>query len=218
MAENLAALDPPAPDGDVVHPLVGPDPRPGRHRGAAPASLAPNGCVVKVAGHRRAAVRGHAHASSTARSSRWRRSSPGRIKPGDVVVIRYEGPKGGPGHARDARGHRRDEGRRARRRRRARHRRPLLRRHARLLRRATSRPRRSTAARSRSCADGDRIVIDAEAHTIDLARRRRRARRGASELEAARAALHQRLPRQVRPARAGRRDAARSPTSESSTG
>ena len=32
MAENLAELDPPAPDGDVVHPLVGADPRAGRHR------------------------------------------------------------------------------------------------------------------------------------------------------------------------------------------
>ena len=32
MAENLAALDPPAPDGDVVHPLTRADPRPGRAR------------------------------------------------------------------------------------------------------------------------------------------------------------------------------------------
>ena len=32
MAENLAELDPPAPDGEVVHPLDGTDPRAGRHR------------------------------------------------------------------------------------------------------------------------------------------------------------------------------------------
>ena len=44
----------------------------------------------------------------------------GEIEPGTVIVIRYEGPKGGPGHARDAGDHRRAEGRRPRRRLRAR--------------------------------------------------------------------------------------------------
>ena len=34
VAENLAALDPPAPDGEVVHPIDRPHPRPGRDRGA----------------------------------------------------------------------------------------------------------------------------------------------------------------------------------------
>ena len=58
MAENLAELDPPAPDGEVVHPLVGPDPRAGRHRGPA-RSLAPNGGVVKVAGIDEPTLRRH---------------------------------------------------------------------------------------------------------------------------------------------------------------
>ncbi len=35
----------------------------------------------------------------------------GEIEPGTVIVIRYEGPKGGPGHARDARHHGGHQGR-----------------------------------------------------------------------------------------------------------
>ena len=46
---------------------------------------------------RPAALRRHRLACSTARTARWRRSSPARIEPGTVLVIRYEGPKGGPG-------------------------------------------------------------------------------------------------------------------------
>jgi dihydroxy-acid dehydratase len=59
-------------------------------------SLAPEGCVVKVAGHARLRHRGPARvfdreeAAFTAVQER-------RIKPGDVLVIRYEGPSGGPG-------------------------------------------------------------------------------------------------------------------------
>ena len=95
VAENLAALDPPAPDGDVVHPLSAPIHAQG---GLAilTGSLAPKGSVVKVAGLDQLRFDG-TRASSTARSSRWRRSSPGNINAGDIVVIRYEGPKGGPG-------------------------------------------------------------------------------------------------------------------------
>ena len=75
----------------------------------------------------------------------------GTIEPGTVVVIRYEGPKGGPGHAGDAGGDRGHEGRRPGRRLRAGHRRPVLRRDPRLLhrprgprggRRRPDRPRR----------------------------------------------------------------------------
>ena len=51
----------------------------------------------------------------------------GDLKAGDVVVIRYEGPRGGPGHARDARGDRRDQGRRPGQGRAAADRRPVLR-------------------------------------------------------------------------------------------
>ena len=49
-------------------------------------------------------------------------------------------------------------------------------------------------------------MIDADAHTIDLLVDDAELERRRKELEAARAALHERLPRQVRPARPGRRD------------
>jgi dihydroxy-acid dehydratase len=59
-------------------------------------SLAPEGCVVKLAGHERRLQRGPARVfdSETACYEAVRAQ---RIKPGDVVVIRYEGPVGGPG-------------------------------------------------------------------------------------------------------------------------
>ena len=59
-------------------------------------SLAPDGCVVKLAGHERRQHRGPARVfdSETACYDAVRRQ---QIKPGDVVVIRYEGPVGGPG-------------------------------------------------------------------------------------------------------------------------
>jgi dihydroxy-acid dehydratase len=59
-------------------------------------SLAPDGCVVKLAGHERREHRGPARVfdSETACYDAVRGQ---RIKPGDVVVIRYEGPVGGPG-------------------------------------------------------------------------------------------------------------------------
>ena len=59
-------------------------------------SLAPDGCVVKLAGHERRLHRGPARVfdSETACYDAVRDR---RIEPGDVVVIRYEGPVGGPG-------------------------------------------------------------------------------------------------------------------------
>ena len=83
----------------------------------------------------------------------------GSIEPGTVLVIRYEGPKGGPGHARDAGDHRRAEGRRPRRRLRADHRRPLQRRHVGVLhrpRRAGGRRRRPDRVRARRRPDPHR--------------------------------------------------------------
>src|SRR5439155_4118367 len=59
-------------------------------------SLAPDGCVIKLAGHERRHHRGPARVfdSETACYDAVRAQ---KIKPGDVVVIRYEGPVGGPG-------------------------------------------------------------------------------------------------------------------------
>jgi dihydroxy-acid dehydratase len=59
-------------------------------------NLAPEGCVVKVAGHERLSHRGPARVFECEEDS-FAAVRAGRIKPGDVVVIRYEGPKGGPG-------------------------------------------------------------------------------------------------------------------------
>jgi dihydroxy-acid dehydratase len=95
VAENLAALDPPAPDGDVVHPLTDPIHTQG---GIAVlhGSLAPNGSVVKVAGIDELRFEGTARVFDGEQLA-MEAILAGRIKPGDVVVIRYEGPKGGPG-------------------------------------------------------------------------------------------------------------------------
>jgi dihydroxy-acid dehydratase len=95
MAENLAALDPPAPDGDVVHPLSAPIHAIG---GIAvlTGSLAPLGAVVKVAGIDVTHFEGVARVFD-GEDGAMDAILGGRISPGDVVVIRYEGPKGGPG-------------------------------------------------------------------------------------------------------------------------
>jgi dihydroxy-acid dehydratase len=59
-------------------------------------NLAPEGCVVKVAGHERVIHKGPARVFDCEEDS-FRAVQKGHIKPNDVVVIRYEGPKGGPG-------------------------------------------------------------------------------------------------------------------------
>jgi dihydroxy-acid dehydratase len=59
-------------------------------------NLAPDGCVVKVAGHDYGTFRGTARVFESEEAS-FEAVQAGRIKAGDVVVIRQEGPKGGPG-------------------------------------------------------------------------------------------------------------------------
>ncbi len=59
-------------------------------------NLASEGCVVKVAGHTRLTHRGPARVFDCEEAA-FAAVQHGRITPGDVVVIRYEGPKGGPG-------------------------------------------------------------------------------------------------------------------------
>ncbi len=95
IAENLAALDPPAPDGEVVHRLSAPIHTQG---GLAilTGSLAPKGSVVKVAGLDQLRFEGIARVfdgEEFAMEAVLAR----KINAGDIVVIRYEGPKGGPG-------------------------------------------------------------------------------------------------------------------------
>jgi dihydroxy-acid dehydratase len=95
LAENIAALEPPAPDGDVVHPLRDPIHAQG---GIAVlhGSLAPKGSVVKVAGLDSDRFEGVARVFD-GEDAAMDAILAGNIKAGDVVVIRYEGPKGGPG-------------------------------------------------------------------------------------------------------------------------
>lgn len=95
VAENLADIDPPTPDGDVVHPLSDPIHEIG---GLAilQGSLAPRGSVVKVAGIDFDHFEGPARVFDGEQAA-MDAVLAGRIEAGDVVVIRYEGPKGGPG-------------------------------------------------------------------------------------------------------------------------
>ncbi len=59
-------------------------------------NLAPEGCVIKVAGHNTQDFRGPARVFDDEEAA-FAAISDGKIKAGDVVVIRYEGPRGGPG-------------------------------------------------------------------------------------------------------------------------
>ncbi len=59
-------------------------------------NLAPEGCVVKVAGHERMIHRGPGRVFDREEDA-FQAVQTGQIQPGDVIVIRYEGPKGGPG-------------------------------------------------------------------------------------------------------------------------
>jgi dihydroxy-acid dehydratase len=59
-------------------------------------NLAPEGCVVKVAGHERLIHKGPARVFDREEDA-FKAVQAGQIKDNDVVVIRYEGPKGGPG-------------------------------------------------------------------------------------------------------------------------
>ncbi len=95
VAENLAALAPPAPDGKVVHPMSEPIHAQG---GIAilTGSLAPKGAVVKVAGLDELTFDGTARVFD-GEDKAMEAITAGSIEPGTVVVVRYEGPKGGPG-------------------------------------------------------------------------------------------------------------------------
>ena len=95
MAENLAEFNAPAPDGDVVHPLSNPINAQG---GIAvlSGSLAPKGSVVKVAGIDKLQFTGAARVFD-GEDAAMTAIMANEIQPNTVVVIRYEGPKAGPG-------------------------------------------------------------------------------------------------------------------------
>jgi dihydroxy-acid dehydratase len=95
MAENLAALDPKPLDGEILRQLD----RPIHATGGLTilkGSLAPDGAVVKSAGFDDSTFTGTARVFDGERKA-LDALGEGAIQAGDVVVIRYEGPKGGPG-------------------------------------------------------------------------------------------------------------------------
>ncbi len=84
-----------APGQEVIRPAA----EPVKARGGLAiltGSLAPEGCVLKLAGHAKTRHEGPARVFDSEEAA-FAAVQEGRIQPGDVVVIRYEGPQGGPG-------------------------------------------------------------------------------------------------------------------------
>ncbi|GAB3596683.1 Dihydroxy-acid dehydratase [Corynebacterium faecale] len=95
VAENLAGINPPDPDGHILRAIDNPIHKTGGLT-ILTGSLAPEGAVVKTAGFDADRFEGTARV--------FNREKPamdavlnGELTAGDVVIIRYEGPKGGPG-------------------------------------------------------------------------------------------------------------------------
>ncbi|WP_135451496.1 dihydroxy-acid dehydratase [Mycobacterium sp. DL99] len=95
MAENLAHIAPPDPDGKVLRAMNNPI-HPTGGITILHGSLAPEGAVVKSAGFESDVFEGTARVFERERAA-LDALEDGTITHGDVVVIRYEGPKGGPG-------------------------------------------------------------------------------------------------------------------------
>ena len=95
LATNLKFVAPYVKGQDIVRDLDNPI-KPDSHLAILYGNLAPEGAVAKISGKEGSRFRGSArvfHSEETALES----ILDGRVGPGDVVVIRYEGPKGGPG-------------------------------------------------------------------------------------------------------------------------
>ena len=95
MAENLADINPPDPDGEILKAIKSPMAATGGIT-ILGGSLAPDGAVTKVAGVGVETFEGPARVFDREQSA-MQALEDGIIQAGDVVVIRYEGPKGGPG-------------------------------------------------------------------------------------------------------------------------
>jgi dihydroxy-acid dehydratase len=95
MAENLADINPPDPDGEILKATSNPMATTGGIT-ILGGSLAPDGAVTKVAGVGVEIFEGPARVFEREQSA-MQALEDGTIQAGDVVVIRYEGPKGGPG-------------------------------------------------------------------------------------------------------------------------
>jgi len=95
VAENLAEIDPPDLDGTVLRNLDNPIHASGGIT-VLKGTMAPEGAVVKTAGFDSETFEGPARVFERERAA-MDALTEGRIVKGDVVIIRYEGPKGGPG-------------------------------------------------------------------------------------------------------------------------
>ena len=95
MAENLATISPPDPDGEILRATKNPMSKGGGIT-ILGGSLAPEGAVVKNAGVEVEVFEGPARVFDREQGAMDALEN-GTIKEGDVIVIRYEGPKGGPG-------------------------------------------------------------------------------------------------------------------------
>jgi dihydroxy-acid dehydratase len=96
LAEELRTVPPqPRADQEVIRPLDKPLYRQG-HLAILRGNLAPEGCVAKIAGLKSTSITGPARVFNSEPEA-LKAILARKIKPGDVIVIRYEGPKGGPG-------------------------------------------------------------------------------------------------------------------------
>ena len=95
MAEELTAIAPPDPDGKIIRAAGEPIHRTGG-LAVLRGSLAPDGAVVKSASFESAVMEGIARVFDDEKDA-MAAVTGGGIRPGDAVVIRYEGPAGGPG-------------------------------------------------------------------------------------------------------------------------
>ena len=96
VAENLAGVpDEPRADQDVIRPWANPMYAQG-HLAILRGNLSPEGCVAKITGLKKLSITGPARVFESEPEA-MDAILADRIRPGDVLVIRYEGPKGGPG-------------------------------------------------------------------------------------------------------------------------
>jgi dihydroxy-acid dehydratase len=96
MAEMLKDVpDEPRADQEVIRPWSKPLYKEG-HLAILKGNLAPEGCVAKITGLKNPSITGPARVFDSENAC-MKAIMAKRIKPGDVIVIRYEGPKGGPG-------------------------------------------------------------------------------------------------------------------------
>ncbi len=96
VAETLADVpDEPRADQDVIRPITNPMYEQG-HLAILRGNLSPEGCVAKITGLKNPVMTGPARCFDDEQSA-LKAILDGKIKPGDVMVLRYLGPKGGPG-------------------------------------------------------------------------------------------------------------------------